>query len=326
MKKLYAILFSMSLSAVSMAQTLTYEAFSNNFQNALNIKIANLASFNTALLSTVGTGVTWNAAGLTQQSGTPIVSLINGDPTSTPNGSLFPNSNYAQYDPALTAFVGYEYYQLSPTSWEKWGSYDPDTEHEIYQNADKRLQLPFSYGDSFVDTYAKTNYSDANTISSTQTGSRTVTFSGFGTLILPQGTFLNVGLFKELRTNSLGPDSTNYTWWDIANGKQLLIFSENNGNVNVGYNNDAPLSVSEVSALESIQIFPNPSKGNFRITTENQSDLKNITIYNALGQIIYSNDAPQQTNEVNLSNTAHGICFVSISTTDKNFTKKILVQ
>ena len=326
MKKLYAILFFGSLSVGSMSQTLTYNAFSNNLSNTLNVKIANLASFNTALLSTVGTGVTWNAAGLTQQSGTPIVRFEYGNPTATPNGSLFPNSNYVQFDPALTAVLNYEYYQLTTDTWENWGEYSPSTAHEIYQNADKRLQFPFSYGESFVDTYAKTNYSNATTISSNQTGSRTVSFDGFGTLLLPQGTFNNVGLIRELRTNSLGPDSTTYSWWDIANGKQLLFFSENNGNVNVAYNNDNPLSVAEVNALNNIQIFPNPSNGNFKITTENQSELKNITIYNALGQIIYSNDAPQQINEVNLSTEAHGICFVSISTADKNYIKKILLK
>ena len=326
MKKNYTMFFSIMFAVAMQAQTLTYDAFSGNLLNPENIKIADLATFNPSLLSTAGTGVTWDATSLAQQSGTPVVSLINGDPAQTPNGSLFSNSNFVQYDPALVAFLSYEYYQLSPTAWEKWGDYAPSTEHEIYQNPDKRLQFPFSYGESFVDTYAKTNYSNATTISSAQTGSRTVTFSGYGTLLLPQGTFNNVGLLSDVRTNSLGPDSTTFTWWDITHGKRLLIFSENNGDVNAGFTSDNPLSVSEIATSESIQIFPNPSTGNFRITTENQSDLKNITIYNALGQIIYSNDAPQHTNEVNLSNTAHGICFVSISTADKNFTKKILVQ
>ena len=92
MKKLYTILFCMSLSVAAMAQTLTYDAFFNNLPNTLNVKVANLDSFNTAMLNIVGTDCTWNAAGLTQQSGTPIVRFEFVNPNTTPNGSLFPNS------------------------------------------------------------------------------------------------------------------------------------------------------------------------------------------------------------------------------------------
>lgn len=327
MKKSYSLLLLLvGLATQVTSQTLTYAAFLNSLSNSLNVKIANNASFNTALLTTTGTGVTWNASGLTQQSGTPLVQFIYTNPSSTPYASLFPNSNYAQYDPALTAFLNYEYYQLSPTAWENWGEYSPNTAHEIYSNSDKRLQFPFSYGNSFTDTYAKTNYSNATTVSSNQTGSRTVSFDGFGTLILPQGTFNNVGMIRELRTNSLGPNSTVVTWWDINNGKQLLYFSENNGNVNVAYNSDNPLSTEEMNVTDAIQISPNPSNGNFIIATRETAPIEQIVVYNSLGQTIYRNDQAQQTNEVRIPGAASGLCTVSIRTVNKTYVKKIMIQ
>jgi len=325
MKKNY-ILLLLGVSTLASSQTFTYAGFANSLTATLNVKVANTSSFNTAIASITGTGVTWNAAGLTQQSGTPNVQFIYGSPASTPNGSLFPNSTHAFYDPALIAVIKYDYYSVSTTSYENWGEYSPSTAHEIFQNSDKRLQFPFSYGQSFSDTYAKTNYSNATTVSSTQTGNRTVNFSGYGTLILPQGSFTNVGLISELRTNSLGPNSTAYTWWDISTGKRLLAYSENNGSVSVVYNADAPLSVSEMEAANVIRLFPNPSNGNFTIEAINGVAIQSVTVCNALGQIIYRNATSNNHNTIALEGLSTGICFVTVTTTDGSYVKKIMIE
>lgn len=257
MKKIFT-LFSLVTVMAANAQTITYSNFSAALTQTANVAIANLASFNLALTTTTGNPVTWNATGLTQQSGTPIIHLIYGNPASTPNGSQFPGSNYVQYDPALTALLSYTYKNFGPDSVVKTGGWDPSNAHEIYQNYDKQLIFPFSYGQSFTDTYAKTNYSNATTISSYQTGSRTVIFSGYGTLALPQATFSNVALVSELRTNSLGPNSTTFTWYDMSNGKQLMLYSENNGNANAAYTTDINTGVKEYASNVHINIYPNP--------------------------------------------------------------------
>ncbi len=159
MKRKITLLFLL-IAMSSSAQTITYSNFSNALSTTLNVKIADLTSFDPALLSVSGTGLTWDASALVQQSGTPVVHLIYGAPGLTPHASLYPGSNYAQYDPALVAFLSYEYFNFSSDSIVKVGSYDPSTEHEVYQDPDKSMIFPFAFGQTFSDDYAKTNYSE----------------------------------------------------------------------------------------------------------------------------------------------------------------------
>jgi len=266
------------------AQTITYPNFSNALTSSLNAVIANQVSFNLSLNTITGNGVTWNAAGLTQQSGTPNIALIYGNPSSTPYVSLFPNSNFVQYDPALTAVVSYDYVNFSNDSLVRVGQYSPSTAHEIYYNADKALIFPFSLNQTFIDTYAKTNYSDATTMSSFQTGTRTVSYVGFGTLILPQATFNNVALISALRTNSLGPDSYTYTWYEVSAGKQLLFYSENNGTVTIAYNTDLNTSITEIASFQNLNIYPNPAKNSIAII--DKQNVNKVNIINTQGQSV----------------------------------------
>lgn len=292
-----------------LGQTITYANFSNSLTSTLSVNIADNNSFNAILKTTTGTGVTWNAAGLTVQSGTPLVNLFYSATSSTPYASLYPNSNYCLYDPALTSFIGYNYDNFSSDSVSNWGSYEPSTAHEIFQDPDKHLIFPFNYGQSFTDNYAKTNYSNSTTISSYQTGSRTVTFNGFGTLILPQGTFLNVALISELRTNSLGPDSYLYTWYDISNGKKLLYRSENGSSITTVWNNELPTGINEINKTLDFTIFPNPisTVAIVKINTKlPQTDLM-FLLYNLIGEEVYKTEISNNETVISRNGLPNGM-------------------
>ncbi len=293
------------------AQTITYSNFSTALTSSFNAVLANQSSFNISLATTVGNGVTWNASGLTQQSGTPNITFIYGNPTSTPNASLFPNSNYVFYDPALTSVVSYEYLNYSSDSIVTVGQYAPSTSHEVYTNPDKTLVFPFAFNQSFTDNYAKNNYSDATTFSSFQTGTRTVTYSGYGTLTLPQATFSNVALISELRTNSLGPNSTTYRWFEVSTGKQLLFYSENNGNVNVAYNTDLNTGVVDRLNNDEVLFYPNPAEDILFI--KNQNKLHQLNLFNAQGQAI---ECTIINGSIDISTLSKGLYLIEI--TDKN--------
>lgn len=258
MKKTATTLLLLLMAITSKSQTLNYANYSSAIGTTLDAAIGDLASFNMGILSVNGPGSVWNASTISAQAGTPVVQFIFGQPSATPYANLFPQSNYVQYDPALTAFVGYDYLIVTPDSVGKAGSYAPSTEHEIYQDPDRSLIFPFSLGQSFTDTYAKTNYSDATTVSSYQTGTRTVTFSGAGTLILPQGSFSNVGLITSVRTNSLGPNSTNYNWIDLTTGMQLLYYAENDGDQTLAFNPSFTTGITFAPQSINVTVSPNP--------------------------------------------------------------------
>lgn len=320
MKLFYTLSFILLFNLVN-AQTLTYTAFSNILTQTENLVIASAPSSMIGLTTMTGTGVTWNASSLTQAPGTPVVHMTFVDPATTPNGQLYPNSNYANYDPALASFIGVQYFQINSDSMVSWGSYEPSTSHEIFQDADKYLIFPFSYGQSFSDNYAKTNYSDANTISSYQTGVRMVAFNGHGTLILPQGTFTNVGMFSELRTNSLGPNSTRFTWFDLTTGKRLMMYSENNGNEVGVYSTDAPTSVIGLEQSD-VMIFPNPASMAIKLLGAQR--FENYSIYNTVGMSVQSGEINNATIPTHL--LAKGVYFVNLISASGQVTRSFVIK
>jgi len=327
MKKIYTFLSLILILNLSFAQTFTFANFQSGSSTATSIKIANANSFNSNLISITGSGVSWDASTLIQTPGTPVVQFVYGNPSSTPNGSLFPNSNFVQYDPALTSLISYNYYGINSDSMVTWGSYDPSTSHEIYTNPDKRIVFPFSFNQTFTDTYSKTNYSNATTISSYQTGNRTVSFNGYGTLILPQGTISNVALISETRTNSLGPNSTYYSWWDLTTGKQLLFYSENNGNVTLAFNSSISTELkNNIETTSNFYVFPNPSNGEISISGISVNTNNLVEIYNLLGQVVYTEKIILNNSTLQLNpNLLPGNYLIKISNSKSSSFSKITI-
>ena len=106
--KITIILGMMACNVIS--QTITYANFSASLTNTISVNIATNASFNSALTTTTGNGVTWDASGLILQSGTPTIHLSFNNPSSTPQGTLFPASNYVENDPALSSVLSNNYF------------------------------------------------------------------------------------------------------------------------------------------------------------------------------------------------------------------------
>lgn len=104
------------------------------------------------------------------------------------------------------------------------------------------------------------------------------------------------------------------------NGQSSVLFSFENrsgdgsnlyiDNVNIPAK---PLSVEEITSLNSINVFPNPSKGIFNFQLYEESDKWSVEVYNVLGKKIYSQYSilyPQYS--VDLNNQPAGIYFYRI--------------
>jgi hypothetical protein len=318
MKKQLLLLTCVSFAFGTQAQQITLANFSTVLTQTVNVNVANNSSFNTALLTTTGNGVTWNASGLTQQAGTPTIHFVYGNPSATPNGSLYPNASHAFYDPALVAMLEIEYLNYGADSVVTVGSYAPNTSHEIYQDPDKHLIFPFNYGQTFTDNYAKTNYSNSTTISSFQTGTRTVTYSGYGSLILPQGTFNNVAMIEEIRTNSLGANTSTYEWFDVSTGKKLLHVHITSS-MSVAYNVDMPVTgIKQSEKSSSDMIYPNPFSSNCILRLDgNPSIEKELVISDASGKMVRRAKFSGNTLTIERENLTTGMYYYRVSTQDK---------
>jgi len=78
----------------------------------------------------------------------------------------------------------------------------------------------------------------------------------------------------------------------------------------------------------AISITPNPSTGIFTLDAGKQTpDTKQITIYNAYGERIYSASViGHRSSVIDLSSHSKGIYFVKVQTAEKVFTEKIILQ
>ncbi len=136
-------------------------------------------------IATNGANVTWDASGLLKDAGIPIINYTVSSPAGTPYATDYPVANWHFTDPALVALIGNTYYQLTADSFVLWGAHIAGSPYEINDNPEMDLVFPFTYNQVAVNTYSKTNYTAANAVSSYQTGDVTLTYDGYGTLILP---------------------------------------------------------------------------------------------------------------------------------------------
>ena len=95
----------------------------------------------------------------------------------------------------------------------------------------------------------------------------------------------------------------------------------------MGYNGfyefieEEPTAVSEVENVVSA-VYPNPTKGVVRIEAEN---IKNVSVYNSLGQIIFENAVNGDAFEYDFSGNEAGVYYIKVETINGVDTKRVTV-
>ncbi len=204
------------------------------------------------------------------------------DPSTTPMGVDFPNSNFGFFIANM-----YSYMQITPTEMienaETINSIGDTYDYSI--DGKKILQFPFSFGNSFIDSYT----TPSNTFAVE------VTYTGYGTLILPGGlTFQNV-----VQVSEISPLTNEYRWYTTDPLMSILIFREQDG-ILVWIEQDPGLSVSENSSTE-MHVYPNPVNDVLIIETSNNYDLNPIELYTINGKLIKTVEPSFQNGSMNLS-------------------------
>ncbi len=82
-----------------------------------------------------------------------------------------------------------------------------------------------------------------------------------------------------------------------------------------------PQAVSEVNSVISA-VYPNPTKGIVKVEAKN---IKNISIFNTLGEIIFETSANGDVFEYDFSNNEAGLYFIKVETTNGVETKRVTV-
>ena len=81
--------------------------------------------------------------------------------------------------------------------------------------------------------------------------------------------------------------------------------------------------ISENSTDQIFEVYPNPGNGLLNILTD--SKLKELTIYNSFGQLIYSDQILGKFH-LNLSKFGKGLFVIKIQNDKYSLTKKLIVQ
>jgi hypothetical protein len=125
---------------------------------------------------------------------------------------------------------------------------------------------------------------------------------------------------------------------EAAGDKSSGVSLSNNGNIvaigsnyNDGNGSDSGhVRVFDLSAiltsdnfiLESFIIYPNPVSSILNITLKNNLELKNVNIYNSLGQLIKT----ENKTEINISSLSKGNYFVELITNQGKATRTIIID
>lgn len=84
------------------------------------------------------------------------------------------------------------------------------------------------------------------------------------------------------------------------------------------------LGLDDLTANESITVYPNPSNGNFTINSE--TPLKNISVANLTGQIVYSSTIDKNSLTIDLSEMKNGVYILKLEGENVQFTHRIIKQ
>ena len=162
-----------------------------------------------------GADVLWDFSSLPTSSGADDLFVEIVDPATTPQGSEFPEANYAYKE---TPLFNYRYFILNESEFSRIGS-AVSNQLNFYSDHQTELVFPLTMGTANNDTWASSNSSFG--------GDYNFQCVGYGKLILPSGTFENVLMVRVLLTEL--SDLWVYFWYSADNGAILLEYTEGDG-------------------------------------------------------------------------------------------------
>jgi len=222
-------------------------------------------------------------------------------------------------------------------------------------NPESFMKFPFNYGDSYSDSYSGVFSSPLIALTSTATGTVTVTADAWGTLKLPIiadiDSVIRVVRVENLLTDTIFlqpffPDilpipinAVQVSYYKPSLSKNPLlsfVTGDINGDTSINVISQYPLygvGIEEVNQNITISLSPNPTNNNrtlLAFTLKNKA-MVDVTIFNHVGQIVmkaFNGRLPQGKNKLNVNTSAlrSGIYYININLDNKVVTKKLIIN
>jgi hypothetical protein len=298
--------------------------------NAENFTIGTILTIQDCYIANVyagdsGANIIWNFGTLTS-GGTTTEQMVT--PQSTTHGNLFPTSTLVEKYSNGT-FV----YAITNADSSMLVGYVDTVNNYIqrYSYAMLFAMRPITYGNIFTRNYADSfasssyNYFGAGTV--------TVNGDGYGTLILPTGTFNNVLRIKitENELDSLLPSgsgtssasTTSWVWFDGIHTSALLkIDSTHSGTFTsktVEYlSSETYADIVVLDNETNISIYPNPTTKLLNIHSQLTMDNCQLIVTDIMGNEVYHELLPSNVNcQLSIANWSAELYFYELrSNTD----------
>jgi len=247
------------------------------------------------------------------------------NPNSGPGASNFSGANVA-----MTVEIVSFYSKISSDKYEDVGYYinvDATEVIETFSNPSTRFGLPLSYNASGTDTYASTT-SFGGLFDITTSGSTNWNVAGYGTLILPTGTFSNVLLVhvvdSSVDTQSFGgfEISTNvtddvYFFYKAGYALPLAVFESittsdmiNTETTQGGLVFSITIDVEDLSNDGEISIFPNPTTDMLTVSFDNMQPYR-LDVVSLTGEVVKTIRVNKLQNElIDVSDLSNGMYII----------------
>ncbi|MCD6013305.1 MAG: hypothetical protein K0Q79_3167 [Flavipsychrobacter sp.] len=330
--------FLILFSAATYAQPMLTAATSNPMAGEIfTINLCNAAG---VLPGAAGATVTWDFHTLTT---TFSYSYNFVTCTSTSYCDSFPASNLASYVGAGSS-PNYYYYSTNTTAWEVLGQYSSLGYYTYYYKPEALHRYPVVYNASFLDTFID----HASGSISYDIVRDSVKIDGYGTLILPSGTFTNV-LRQHVKSvqydSSVSSGVVSYSttrevyrWYmpgyhfmllqvylDSSSGSGMSVTS-------VLYTTSATLGIATVNNNElSPEISPNPASDvlYIKFAAEGEENMV-ITLTDITGKIVGNTISAKTAKGANdiqypITGMPPGLYLLNIADGTHNITKKVVI-
>lgn len=325
MKKSILLLFAVcTFAVITTAQpTLTSTNTNPVAGDVFNMNFTNYQSPGSS-----GASQTWNLSTMAVSS-TYIRTFVSS--SSTPYYSSFPGSTVAED----VGSGDFEYFITSSSALQSNG-YTASSGSTIilYSNPEDQMRFPFAYTNTYTDNWSSIYTSSS--ITYYRNGTTTVTADGYGTLILPTGTFnnvLRVHFLQNYNDSSISGVTSVfsdwYMWYLPGNHTYIALVGTSTFNSTTaifGIYLSNVLGIADENNSNAINIFPNP----FSTQTTLQSNIlfhnATLTVYNCFGQTVAQiKNISGQTIVLNRNNLASGLYFVRLTENNKTLAVDKLV-
>lgn len=253
-----------------------------------------------------GANQTWNFSSVIPTIPNTARTYLSIDPATAPFIDSFPAANFV-----INVNNGsqYNYFNNTGNNTFMIGNYDTMPSFTFFQNSQLCYQRPFTYLNTFTDTFSFTYfYVDMHDAS----GNETVTADAYGTVITPVATYpncLRIFTVQPINDTDLVDSSIfsyidyYYAWYDGVHFAPVFEFDSLMIDTSVYYSvrhlSNETSGINEISPNKAIGIvFPNPGKDQFTLCYHLNSSESMLQIKDITGRLVY-----KETISGNLGNT-----------------------